>query len=135
MSSPNQHTAHTTNGTIGSTGAAFDAVSGSFVKMLEHNRHVFEKMVLALQEESLRFVNLRLEHTSKAIQNSRDCQGLTGLFGAQHEWLMDAARDYAAESQRVGDVMREIAAEGASEVTEAASSARRFTETGERAAA
>jgi hypothetical protein len=113
-----------TNGNSANT-AAFHALNDSFVKMLEHNRSICERMMLAMQEESLRFVNLRLERTSKAIQDSRDCHGLTGLIGVQHDWLVDAARDYAEESRRFSDVMRDIAAEGASGLAEAASQAER----------
>ena len=101
----------TGNGAATAATATFSALNDSFMKMLEHNRSIFEKMMLAMHEESLRFVNLRMEHTSKALQSSRDCQGLTGLIGVQHDWLVDTARDYAEESQRFGDVMRDIAAE------------------------
>lgn len=104
----------------GANAMAFGALSDSFVKMMERNRTIAERMVLAVQEESLRFVNLRLERTSKAIRDSRECHGLTGLIGVQHEWLVDAARDYVEESRRFGDVIREIAAESAGEPGEAA---------------
>ena len=99
------------------------AISDSFLKVLEHNRVIFEKMMLAMHEQSLRFVNLRMERTSKALQDSRDCHGLTGLMTVQHDWLVDAARDYAEESKRFGDVMRDIAAERASEMADVAKQA------------
>ncbi|HTT97213.1 MAG TPA: hypothetical protein VMF58_04140 [Rhizomicrobium sp.] len=107
----------------GAATATFSALNDSFLRMLEHNRAIFEKMMLAMHEESLRFVNLRMEHTSKALQNSRDCQGLTGLITVQHDWLVDAARDYAEESKRFSDVMRDIAAERASEFADVAAQA------------
>src|SRR5262249_46137621 len=108
------------NDAASATSATFHALNESFVNMWEHNRSLLERMMLAMQEESLRFVNLRLEHTSKAIRNARDCHGLTGLVGVQHEWLVDIARDYAEESRRFGEVMRDIAAEGTNGLAEAA---------------
>ena len=78
-------------------------------------------------------MNLRMEHTNKALQNSRDCQGLTGLITVQHDWLVDAARDYAEESKRFGDVMRDIASERASEFADMATQATH--DVGERLAA
>ena len=125
-------TDRTDSGNGATTAAAFSAFNDSFVKMLEHNRSIFEKMMSAMQEESLRFVNLRMEHTSKALQNSRDCQGLSGLISVQHDWLVDAARDYAEESRRFSDVMREIAAERANGMAEVAAHA---ASAGERMAA
>jgi hypothetical protein len=110
---------HTDTGN-GAATATLTALNDSFLKMLEHNRTIFEKMMLAMQEESLRFVNLRMEHTSKALQNSRDCHGLPGLLTVQHDWLVDAARDYAEESKRFGDVMRDIAAERTNEFADVA---------------
>jgi hypothetical protein len=107
-------------------GATLGAFNDSFMKVMERNRCIMEKMLLAVQEESLRFVNLRMEHTGKAIQHARDCQGLTGLVAVQHDWLVDVARDYAEEGRRFGDVMRDIAAESANgfakDATQAASS-------------
>jgi hypothetical protein len=109
---------------IGAMGATLGAFNDSFVKALERNRSIMEKMLLAMQEESLRFVNLRMERTSKAIQSARDCHGLTGLIGVQHDWLVDAARDYAEEGRRFGDVFRDIAVEGANGFSKAAQAAR-----------
>jgi hypothetical protein len=128
----NNHT-DASNGAATAASATLSALNDSFMKMVEHNRTIFEKMMVAMQEESLRFVNLRMEHTSKALQNSRECQGLTGLIGVQHDWLVDAARDYAEESQRFSGVMRDIAAERAIGLAEAASQA--SSSVGERLAA
>ncbi|HVV65213.1 MAG TPA: hypothetical protein VHC42_07075 [Rhizomicrobium sp.] len=116
----NAQTRNDDKGAIGAMGATLGAFNDSFVKALERNRSVMEKMLLAMQEESLRFVNLRMEHTSKAIRSARDCHGLTGLIGVQHEWLVDAARDYAQEGRRFGDAMRVIAAEGANGLAQSA---------------
>lgn len=100
--------------------AAFDAFNAPFAKVMDQNRLIFQKMLHAMQEESLRFVNRRLEHTSHAIESSRDCQGLSGLMAVQQEFLMDLARDYADQTRRFADLVRELAEDGTSGFTEAA---------------
>lgn len=100
--------------------AAFDAFNGPIAKVMDQNRMMFQKMLHAMQEESLRFVNRRLEHTSRAIEGSRECQGVSGLMAVQQEFLMDLARDYADQTRRFADLVRELAEDGTSGATEAA---------------
>src|SRR5215469_9881917 len=100
---------------------AFDSFNGPFAKVMDQNRVVFQKMLNAMQEESLRFVNRRLEHTSRALENCRDCHGVAGLMGVQQEFLLDMARDYAEQTRRFADLVRELAEDGAAGITEAAS--------------
>lgn len=87
----------------------FTEFNSSFVKALEHNRAIYEKMVHAMQEESLKFINLRLEHNARAIESARDCQGISGLLTVQNEWLTDLARDYTEQSRHFGELVRELA--------------------------
>jgi hypothetical protein len=56
----------------------------------------------------LRFMNMRLEHTSRAFERSRECQGIQAFFTLQHDWLMDIARDYAELNKRFGEVFHEV---------------------------
>lgn len=97
--------------------AAFDAFNGPFTKMMDQNRVIFQKMMHAMHEESLRFVNRRLEHAGRAIESSRDCQGVTGLIAVQQEFLMDMARDYAEQTRRFADLVRELAEDGSPGLT------------------
>ncbi|HEY2446293.1 MAG TPA: hypothetical protein VGI20_11200, partial [Rhizomicrobium sp.] len=55
---------------------AFDVFGGPVARVLDHNHQILQKMMHAVQEESVNFVNRRLEHTSHAIESSRDCQGV-----------------------------------------------------------
>ena len=98
---------------------ALDMFNGPIAKMVDQNRVMFQKLLHAVQEESLRFVNRRLEHTSRVIENSRDCQGVTGVMAVQQEWLMDIARDYADQTKRFAELMRELAEDGTAGLTEA----------------
>jgi hypothetical protein len=99
---------------------AIDVFNGPMAKMVDQNRAIFQKMLRAMQEESLRFVNRRLEHTSRVIENSRDCQGVSGVMAVQQEWLIDIARDYAEQTKRFAELMRELAEDGTAGLAEAA---------------
>jgi len=87
---------------------AFDAFNGPLVRALDQNRQIFERMVHAMQEESLKFVNRRLEHTSRAIEGARECQGVSGLLAVHQEFLMDMAFDYANQTRRFAEIMHEM---------------------------
>jgi polysaccharide deacetylase 2 family uncharacterized protein YibQ len=102
---------------------AIEAVSGvnnSLMKAFDQNRSIMQQLMRAMQEESLRFVNLRFEHTTRAIERSRDLQGLSGLITLQQDWLMDAARDFAEFNKRFGEVLHEVAEHGVDNMHELA---------------
>jgi len=98
---------------------AFDVFSGPITRLMDQNWSAFQKILHAMQEESLNLVNRRLEHTSHAIESSRDCQGFSGLLSVQQEWMLDFARDYAEHNKRFVDIMRGAAEDGGSRVTAA----------------
>jgi len=100
---------------------AFDMFSGPMTRLMDQNWSTFQKVMHAVQEESLNLVNRRLEHTSQAIESSRDCEGFSGLLSVQQGRMLDFARDYAEHSKRFVDIMRGVAEDGASKVTEASS--------------
>ena len=103
----------------------FSTFNGSFVRMLDWNRSMFEKTWRATHEESLRFINRRLEHNARALQNLRDVQGVSGLFAAEQDWLVDAARDYVESGEKLRGRLFELAT---SSVQEAAEHGRAATE-------
>jgi hypothetical protein len=105
-------------------------VNNSMMKALEQNRAILQHLVHAMQEESLRFVNNRFEHTSHAIERSRECQGLSGLITLQQDWLMDVARDYAEMNKRLGEVLREMTEHGAHQLHELGAEAARAQTSG-----
>jgi len=98
--------------------AAFDALNGPLARAMNHNRLIFQKMMHAVQEETLLFVNRRLDHVSRAIDGSRDCHGVMGLVAVQQEFLMDMARDYAEQTRRLADLVQDLAADGTSGISE-----------------
>ena len=99
--------------------SAFDIFSGPMARIMDQNFSLFQKTVQAMQEESLRFFNRRLEHTSHVIENSRDFQGVSGLMQLQQEWLMDCARDYSEQATRFAQLMREMAVDSTERLAEA----------------
>jgi hypothetical protein len=96
---------------------ALDAFGGPIARVMEHNRTMLQKMMHAVQEESLKFVNRRLEHTSHAIESSRDCHGASGLLAIQQEWMLDFARDYAEHARHFAELMSELAEDGSTSLT------------------
>lgn len=96
----------------------FSTPNGSFAKMIERNRSLMEKTLRATQEESLRFINRRLERNAKVLESLRDSQGLGGLIAAEQDWLVCAARDYVEGTEKLGGILLELAASGARDAAE-----------------
>ena len=97
---------------------AFDVFSGPMTRIMDHNWSLFHRTVQAMQEESLRFVNRRLEHTSHIIENSRDFHGVAGLMQLQQEWLLDCARDYSEQATRLAQLVRDLAVDSTERLAE-----------------
>jgi flagellar hook-associated protein FlgK len=96
----------------------FSTLNGSFAKMIDWNRSLMEKTLRTTQEESLRFINRRLERNARTLENLRNSQGLSGLIAAEQDWLVCAARDYAEGTEKFGGLLLELAANGARNVVE-----------------
>jgi hypothetical protein len=112
----------------------FTTVNNSMVKALEQNRVITQNLFKAMQEESLRFMNTRLEHTSRTFEKSRECQGIPQLITLQHDWLMDIARDYAELNKRFGEVLHEMTEQTAERAADMVADASRATQKAENAA-
>ena len=113
-----------------STLDAFGMFSAPMARIMEHNWSMFHKTVLAMQDESLRFFNRRLEHTSTIIENSRDIHGVSGLMQLHQEWLVDCARDYSEQANRFAQLMRDLAVDSTERFAEASSEALERSESG-----
>ena len=72
----------------------------SLAQTAESGRALVEEMTLFAKDESLRFVNLRLERNGAALDRLQNCQGIPGLIGVQQEWLRDLLQDYTGQSMR-----------------------------------
>ncbi|HEX3667401.1 MAG TPA: phasin family protein [Rhizomicrobium sp.] len=100
---------------------ALDVFGGPMARLMDQNWSMFQKMMHAMREESLEFVNRRLEQTSQAIESSRDCDGVTDLLAVQQDWVVNFARDYAEQTKRFAELVRDIAEDGTARVSRAAS--------------
>jgi Phasin protein len=109
-------------------------VNNSLMKAFEQNRVITQNLFKAMQEESLRFMNTRLEHTSRAFEKSRECQGIPQLVTLQHDWLMDIARDYAELNKRFGEVLQEMTEQTADHASDLVTDASRVAQKTEKAA-
>ena len=72
----------------------------SLAQTAESATALVEEMTLFAKDESLRFVNLRLERNGAALDRLQNCQGIPGLIGVQQEWLRDLLQDYTGQSMR-----------------------------------
>lgn len=117
----------------------FASINHSLLKAIDQNRTIAQNLMRAMHEESLRFLNARLEHTSRAIERGRDCQGLSGFMSVQQDWLLDVARDYAELNKRFSEVFHDVTEHGidgaVDAVTDTARTAKRDVPPGDRAAA
>ena len=101
--------------------SAFDIFSGPMARIMDHNFSLFQKTVQTMQQESLRFFNRRLEHTSHMMENSRDFQGVSGLMQLHQEWMLDLARDCSEQATRFAQLMRDLAVDSTERLTEVSS--------------
>jgi ElaB/YqjD/DUF883 family membrane-anchored ribosome-binding protein len=94
----------------------------SFAQAAQNGRALVEEMTVFAKDESLRFVNLRLERNGALLDRLQNCQGVPGLIGVQQDWLRDLVQDYAGQNMRLMGALRgltrnvmESAAENAAE--------------------
>jgi hypothetical protein len=90
-----------------------DAIAGlsqSLEKTFDQNRVLWSEMARFTKNESLRFVQLQLDHAHHAFARLDDRRDLSGLLGAQQEWLKEMMQDYAAQSLRYAEMLRTLAA-------------------------
>jgi hypothetical protein len=78
-----------------------ESLSQSVAQTAESQRALAKEMTGFAKDESLRFVNLRLERNGAALDKLQHCAGLPGLIGAQQEWLRDLFQDYTSQSMRL----------------------------------
>jgi hypothetical protein len=78
-----------------------ESLRESLAQTAESQRALVEEMSGFAKDESLRFVNLRLERNGAALDKLQHCHGIPGLIGVQQEWLRDFLQDYTSQSMRL----------------------------------
>jgi len=91
----------------------FATINESFVRMLDWNRDVFEKTMRATQEESLGFINRRLERNQRILESLRENESL-----ANPNWFIEAAKDYVETSSKIRDRFFDVASQGVQQAAE-----------------
>ena len=92
----------------------------SVIDIFAFNQGLITKALVTAQEESLNFVNQRLECNRQTIEKARNARGLDSFLTVQREWMIDSARDYLQQSVRFADRMMELAERGEEEGEEKA---------------
>jgi ElaB/YqjD/DUF883 family membrane-anchored ribosome-binding protein len=85
---------------------AVSQLGESLAQTAENHRALIQDMAGFAKDESLRFVNLRLERNGVVLDKLQNCHGVPGLIGVQQEWLRDFLQDYASQSMRMMGALR-----------------------------
>jgi hypothetical protein len=102
---------------------ATDTVSNlteQLAQTAESQRALVNEITVFAKDETLRFLNLRMDRNSAALEKLQTCQGLAGLIGVQQEWLRDLMQDYSDLGQRNASALRGVAHTVAAKATDAA---------------
>jgi len=78
----------------------------SLAQTAQSGRALVEGIGIFAKDESLRFVNLRLERNGAAMDRLQNCAGLPGVIGVQQEWLRDLMQDYSSQGMRWMSALR-----------------------------
>jgi hypothetical protein len=99
-------------------------LSQSLEKTLTQNRALFDEMARFTKDETLRFAHTQLDHADHAFAHFRERHDLSGLMGAQQEWVKQMMQEYAAMSLRYAEMFHTLARHVQSHVESAASELR-----------
>ena len=87
---------------------AVSQLSESMAHTAESHRALIQEMTVFAKDESLRFVNLRLERNGQTMDKLQNCHGIPGLIGVQQEWLRDFVQDYMGQNMRLAGAFRGV---------------------------
>jgi hypothetical protein len=104
-------------------------LSRSLEKTLTQNRILLEEMVRFNKDETLRLAHMQLDHADTAFSHLRERHDLSGLIGAQQEWVKQMMQDYAGLSLRYAEMFHTLAQHVQSHVESAASDLQHQAET------
>ena len=100
---------------------AVSHLSEQLAQTAECQRAFITEVTTFTKDESMRFLNLRMDRNSQALSKLQSAQGLSGLFGVQQEWLRDLMQDYTEFSQRNAQAFRDMSQTVAAKCADAAS--------------
>ncbi|HEY3637997.1 MAG TPA: hypothetical protein VGK90_07565 [Rhizomicrobium sp.] len=100
---------------------SLDIFGSPMARLMDHNWSMFQKIMHAMREESFQFVNRRLDQTTQAIESSRESGGISNLLAIQQEWIVNFVEDYAEQTKRFAEMVRDLAEEETSNISRTAS--------------
>ena len=103
-------------------------LSQSVENTLTRNRNLFEEMTRFTKDESLRLAHAQLDHASQAFSHFRERRDLSGLIGAQQEWVRQMMQEYAHSSLRYAEMLQTVTQHVQSHVQRTASDLRHQAE-------
>ena len=96
-------------------------LSHSLEMALGQNRALLEDMVRFTRDESIRLARMQLDHAGTAFAQLHERRDLSGLVGAQQEWLKQAMQEYATLGLRYAEMLQGLTQQVQSHVQAAAS--------------
>ena len=102
---------------------------------IERSRDLIVNGLKTLQEETIRFVDQRLERDGEAMRDYRRCRNLPDILAVQQKWLTGVGLDWFEGGVRMGQLMQGMVSDEATEFGRAAETTFRETMEEERAAA
>jgi hypothetical protein len=88
--------------------AIAETLARSFEQALEQQRSLWEQVSHFARDESYRFGSRQLEHAGHALEELHGSQGVAGMMNAQQDWLRKLTQDYADQSIRYSEMLRDL---------------------------
>ena len=92
-------------------------INGSFAEGIDRTGVRWLKSLCTLQEETVRFVNHRLERDTEVIKQYQQCKNIIEMIATQQKWLAGLSQDYLQEGLQIGKVMQDIITNSVAEFT------------------
>jgi hypothetical protein len=80
--------------------------NGAMEEAAARSRAAMETALKSLQEESVEFMNRRIERNAHAMEEGRNCRSMMDLVAMQQKWAAEFAKDCFDESLRLSGVMQ-----------------------------
>ena len=104
------------------------ALSDTYAAAIERSASLIGNNLRMLQDETLRFMTLRLEHDATVMEEMGRARNLFDLFSIQQRWLNDMATAYSQEFMRLGRLTANVAEDS---MSAGRAVGERFRDTGE----
>jgi hypothetical protein len=84
---------------------SFAGLNDSILEGMGHTRDVLLSRITAFQQETLNFVNHRLERDADLVREYRQCRTIMDVMAVQQKWLAHMGEDYLREWVKLTQAM------------------------------